>query len=118
PLIWQQPTHDCSSAATGSSVFDFNGDNKAEAVYSDEKYLRVYDGATGNVLWQTCNTTGTLIEYPVVADVDNDGQADIVVASNAYAYDCEGTKQSGIRVIQSQSKSWVRTRRVWNQHTY
>jgi hypothetical protein len=30
-----------------------------------------------------CNTTGTLWEYLVVADVDNDGQADIVVASNA-----------------------------------
>ncbi len=117
-LLWQSITQDCSSAATGSSVFDFNGDGKAEAVYSDELYLRVYDGATGNELWKTCNTTGTLIEYPVIADVDNDGQADIVVASNAYAFNCGGTKQSGIRVIQSKSKSWVRTRRVWNQHTY
>ncbi|MBK7579881.1 MAG: VCBS repeat-containing protein [Myxococcales bacterium] len=117
-LLWQSITQDCSSAATGSSVFDFNGDGKAEAVYSDEIYLRVYDGATGNELWKTCNTTGTLIEYPVVADVDNDGQADIVVASNAYAFNCGGTKQSGIRIIQSKSKSWVRTRRVWNQHTY
>ncbi|MEZ4223278.1 MAG: VCBS repeat-containing protein [Polyangiaceae bacterium] len=117
-LLWQKVTQDCSSAATGSSVFDFNGDGKAEAVYSDEIYLRVYDGATGNELWKTCNTTGTLIEYPVIADVDNDGQADIVVASNAYAFNCGGTKQSGIRVIQSKSKSWVRTRRVWNQHTY
>lgn len=117
-LLWQTPTQDCSSAATGSSVFDFNGDGKAEAVYSDEIKLQVYDGVTGGVLWSTCNTTGTLIEYPVVADVDNDGQADIVVASNAYAFSCEGTKQSGVRIIQSQSKSWVRTRRVWNQHTY
>ncbi|MBK9001627.1 MAG: VCBS repeat-containing protein [Myxococcales bacterium] len=117
-LLWQSVTQDCSSAATGSSVFDFNGDGKAEAVYSDEIYLRVYDGATGTELWKTCNTTGTLIEYPVIADVDNDGQADIVVASNAYAFNCGGTKQSGVRVIQSKSKSWVRTRRVWNQHTY
>jgi len=117
-LLWQKVTQDCSSAATGSSVFDFNGDGKAEAVYSDEINLRVYDGATGTELWKTCNTTGTLIEYPVIADVDNDGQADIVVASNAYAFNCGGTKQSGIRVIQSKSKKWVRTRRVWNQHTY
>ncbi len=117
-LLWQTVTQDCSSAATGSSVFDFNGDGKAEAVYSDELNLKVYDGATGTELWKTCNTTGTLIEYPVIADVDNDGQADIVVASNAYAFNCGGTKQSGIRVIQSKSKSWVRTRRVWNQHSY
>jgi hypothetical protein len=56
----------------------------------------------------------------VVADVDNDGQADIVVASNAYGITCpdDGSKQSGIRVFGSASNSWVRTRRVWNQHTY
>jgi len=50
--------------------------------------------------------------------VDNDGQADIVLASNAYALSCNGTKQAGIRILGSASGSWVRTRRVWNQHTY
>jgi len=55
-----------------------------------------------------------------VADVDNDGQADIVVASNAYGITCpdDGSKQSGIRVFSSKNGSWVRTRRVWNEHTY
>ncbi len=54
----------------------------------------------------------------MIADVDNDGQADIVIASNSYALTCNGTKQSGIRVLGSESGSWVRTRRIWNQHTY
>ncbi|MEZ4294457.1 MAG: VCBS repeat-containing protein [Polyangiaceae bacterium] len=119
--LWFKTTHDCSSAVTGSAVFDFNGDGKAEAVYSDEYRLYMYDGETGtNLLAPICNTTGTLWEYPVVADVDNDGQADIVVASNAYAITCpdDGSKQSGIRVFGSKNGSWVRTRRVWNQHTY
>ncbi len=119
--LWFQTTHDCSSAVTGSAVFDFNGDGKAEAVYSDEYRLYMYDGLTGeNLLTPICNTTGTLWEYPVVADVDNDGQADIVVASNAYGITCpdDGSKQSGIRVFSSKNGSWVRTRRVWNQHTY
>ena len=119
--LWFQTTHDCSSAVTGSAVFDFNGDGRAEAVYSDEYRLHMYDGLTGeNLLTPICNTTGTLWEYPVVADVDNDGQADIVVASNAYGITCpdNGTKQSGIRVFSSKNGSWVRTRRVWNQHTY
>jgi hypothetical protein len=98
-LSWIAQTHDCSSAQTGSSVFDFDGDGSAEVVYSDEWYLRIFEGATGKVLWQTCNTTGTLRELPVVADVDNDGQADIVVVSNAYsAITCENSKQSGVRV--------------------
>jgi hypothetical protein len=120
-LLWFKTTHDCSSAVTGSSVFDFNGDGKAEVVYSDEYHLWMYDGLTGNnLIPSTCNTTGTLYEYPVVADVDNDGQADIVVASNAYAITCpdDKSKQSGIRIFSSASKSWVRTRRIWNQHTY
>jgi hypothetical protein len=120
-ILWFKETHDCSSAVTGSSVFDFNGDGKAEVIYSDEYHLWMYDGATGtNLIPSTCNTTGTLWEYPLVADVDNDGQADIVVASNAYGITCpdDGTKQSGVRILGSASGSWVRTRRIWNQHTY
>ncbi len=126
-LLWATPTVDCSSAATGSSVFDFDGDGKAEVVYSDENYLRIYEGTTGKVLFETCNTTGTLIEYPVVADVDNDGHADIVVASNSYAnsspgYQCKeangAISQAGVRIFGDLAGSWVRTRRVWNQHAY
>jgi len=90
-------------------------------VYSDEFHLWMYDGQTGNnLIPKLCNTTGTLWEYPVIADVDNDGHADIVVASNGYAFTCpdNGSQQSGIQIYSSASNSWVRSRRVWNQHTY
>jgi hypothetical protein len=118
-FLWITQTHDCSSAQTGSSVFDFDGDGAAEVVYSDEWYLRIYAGTTGEVLWSTCNTTGTLRELPVVADVDNDGHADIVVVSNDYSsITCEGTKQSGVRIFGDELGLWVRTRRIWNQHHY
>jgi hypothetical protein len=118
-VLWFKQTQDCSSAVTGSSVFDFNGDGRAEVVYGDEIHLWMYDGQTGTqLIEETCNTSGTLWEYPVIADVDNDGQADIVIASNSYALSCNGTKQAGIRVLGSASGSWVRTRRIWNQHTY
>jgi hypothetical protein len=117
--LWFKTTKDCSSAVTGSSVFDFNGDGKAEVIYADEHNLWMYDGVTGtNLIQSTCNTNGTLWEYPLVADVDNDGQADIVVGSNAYGVSCNNTKQSGIRIFGSAKGSWVRTRRIWNQHTY
>jgi hypothetical protein len=126
PILWAQPTTDCSSASTGSSVFDFDGDGKAEVVYSDENHLRIYDGTNGNVLISLCNTTATLIEYPVIADVDNDGHADIVVVSNAYGSanpelacnDGVNNAQSGVRVFGDANGSWVRTRRVWNEHAY
>ena len=119
--LWLKQTKDCSSAATGSSVFDFEGDGVAEVVYSDEHYLRVYKGTDGAVLFQTCNTTGTLFEYPLVADVDNDGHADVIVVANNYSgITCpdDGSKQNGVRVFGDDEGKWVRTRRVWNQHPY
>ena len=127
-ILWSKVTTDCSSASTGSTVFDFDGDGRAEVVYSDELRLRIYEGATGKELASICNTTATLIEFPVVADVDNDGQADIVVVSNAYAQTCNetpadggapvATRQAGVRVFGPASGAWVRTRRVWNEHAY
>jgi hypothetical protein len=120
-LLWINPTFDCSSASTGSTVFDFDADGVAEVVYSDQLFLRVYDGPTGNVLFERCNTTATLIENPVVADVDNDGHADIVAVSNAYAMTCNdgmADRQAGVRVFSDPGGGWVRTRRVWNQHAY
>jgi hypothetical protein len=125
-ILWTASTTDCSSAATGSSIFDFNGDGIAEVLYSDEERLRVYAGPDGTIEWSTCNTTGTLEEFPLVADVDNDGHADIVVVSNAYAsgtaeYQCnDGTNiaQSGVRVFSDPNLTWVRTRDIWNEHAY
>ncbi len=119
-LLWTAVTRDCSSAQTGSSIFDFNGDGKAEVIYGDETSLRVYDGPTGNVLFSTCNTNGTLAEYPLVADVDNDGQADIIAVSNSYSgITCTGgVKTSGVRIFGDAAGNWVRTRRVWNEHGY
>ncbi len=118
-FLWIKQTKDCSSAATGSSVFDFDGDGSAEVLYGDEQRLRIYKGSDGAVLWDTCNTSGTLREFPLVADVDNDGHADIVAVSNSYSsINCDGTKQRGIRVFGDSEGNWVRTRRVWNQHAY
>ena len=51
------------------------GDNGACA---DETNLYVYDGM-GGVLLQVPRSSGTIVEYPVVADVDSDGSAEIIV---------------------------------------
>jgi hypothetical protein len=120
-VLWFKTTQDCSSAFTGSSVFDFDGNGKAEVVYADEQYMRIYDGTTGEILTQVCNTSGTLHEYPLVADVDGDSQADIVVTSNSYSdliCPMEQMKTQGVRVFGDTKGQWVRTRRVWNQHSY
>ncbi len=117
-ILWQAATQDHSSSATGSSVFDFEDDGFAEVVYNDETTLRVYDGSTGTVLFAAPNSSFTAYEYPVIADVDNDGNAEIIVSANDFVNTTGGELFHGIRVFSDAKDNWVRTRRVWNQHTY
>ena len=76
---WSQPSQDHSSARTGSSVFDFNADGRAEVVYGDECFVRVYDGRDGTVVFSQARFSSTWTENPIVADVDGDGSAELVV---------------------------------------
>jgi hypothetical protein len=81
-ILWSQPSQDGSSNVTGSSVFDFEGDGRAEAVYGDECFTRVYDGTTGQVLYSRYRTSCTWYENPVIVDVDGDFNAEIISYSN------------------------------------
>jgi VCBS repeat protein len=123
-LLWQSVTQDASSNRTGSSVFDFQGDGSAEVVYGDECYFRIYDGKTGATLFQDASTSATIHEYPVIADVDGDNNTEIVVVSNDTGggacpqYTAAEKPRHGVFVYGDAADSWVRTRRVWNQHAY
>ncbi|GAB4216245.1 MAG: VCBS repeat-containing protein [Sandaracinaceae bacterium] len=77
--VWSRPSQDLSSRRTGSSVFDFNADGRAEVVYGDECFVRVYDGRDGTVLFSQARFSSTWTENPIVADVDGDGSAEMVV---------------------------------------
>lgn len=109
-ILWAVDISDYSSHYTGSSVFDFEGDGAYEVVYRDEQYLRIYRGMDGEVLYELPMTSLTIFEYPVIADVDSDGNAEIVACAN-------GTI-SGIYVIGDANDTWVNTRKIWNQHAY
>ena len=81
-VLWFQRSQDQSSNVTGSSVFDFEGDGRAEVVYGDECFLRVYDGRTGDVLFSQSRSSCTWYENPVIADLDGDFNAEIVLGDN------------------------------------
>ena len=143
---WQAPTQDLSSSVTGSSVFDFQGDGVAEVVYNDECFLHIYDGRTGDdvLMSPRPNSSRTGFEYPIVVDVDGDGNSEIVVSANsdqavardrcptAYvsAFGLSSTAEldatypefsrgtHGVYVYGDASDRWVPTRRVWNQFSY
>ena len=129
-ILWKTENQDCSSRSTASSVFDFEGDGKAEVVYVDEENLFIYDGQTGKILFKSGSMladagnhrSNTRIEMPIVADVDNDNNAEIVMGSawlrrggdDLAIYD----KKTGLKIWKDARDNWVRTRRIWNQHSY
>ncbi|AKS41512.1 hypothetical protein [Wenzhouxiangella marina] len=117
--LWSTPIQDCSSAQSGAVAFDFLGNGRAELVHADETEFAVFDGSTGFKVLAACNTNGTLWESPVIADVDADGSADIVVPSNNYSsLTCAGQKNTGVRVFSSTTGSWAASPTSWNQHSF
>lgn len=116
-ILWTLPIQDRSSSATSSSAVDLEGDGKTEILMNDESYFRIVSGEDGKELFRFPKSSGTLREYPVVSDVDNDGSLDIIVVGN-YSTGYTPYANHGVSVISSQSRSWVNTRKIWNQHNY
>lgn len=81
-ILWSRATQDISSNVSGSSVFDFEADGKAEVIYADECFTRVYSGGDGHVVFSRYRSSCTWLENPIVADVDGDFRAELVVPSN------------------------------------
>ncbi len=119
---WTRSTIDASSMVTGSSVFDFNGDGAAEVIYNDECRFRIYSGLDGSELFAEWSESRTRTEYPIVADIDNDGNAEIVFAASNESGFCEEPGapdfKNGVQVWGDLDDRWVSARRVWNQHAY
>ena len=120
---WTSPIEDVSSNSTGSSAFDFNGDGICEVIQGDECYLRVYDGEDGDVLFEADNPSPTIHEYSVVADVDGDGSTEMVVVAGdveaaTSCLDPGYAPRRGVFAYRDVDDRWVRTRPVWNSHTY
>ncbi len=119
---WMSGTEDDSSRVTGSSVFDFNGDGAAEVIYNDECRFRVYDGLNGEIWFSEPSESRTRVEYPVIADVDNDGNAEIVFCTTTESGFCsqnlDNQYNAGVEVWGDAGDFWVSARRIWNQHSY
>lgn len=124
---WSVPSEDSSTGSVGSTVFDFDADGSAEVLYNDECHLRILSGVDGSVLWYASSTSLTAVELPVVADVDADGNAEVVSVSNSAGGGAIGCSSRslpfsgatrGIRVFRDRLDNWVPTRTIWNQHTY
>lgn len=111
-LIFSLPTSD-NSGFTGVTMFDFDQDGKQELIYRDETSLRLIQGETGIVVDSIQLFSSTSLESPVIADIDNDGQTEILIVGTM-----SGEEESRIYCFESASTPWAPARSVWNQYAY
>lgn len=111
--VWSSTMQDNSGLA-GCSGYDVNGDGAYEVLFADELALRIYDGATGTILYEDNNhDSQTLWEYPVIADIDHDGSAEIAVASNQYHGGA-----LGVTVFGHDGDGWPESGPTWGTHDF
>lgn len=123
-LKWST-THTDGSGCTGATLFDFNQDRINEIVYRDQTQLRIFDG-DGQVLpGATFNDvrSATLREFPIIADIDGDGQAEIIVTgwdgvANTVGSIPASTQNGYLRMFKTNGSPWAPARKVWNQYAY
>ena len=125
---WFSANQDNSSAATGSSVFDSQGDGAAEVLYQDACKLHVYDGRTGQSQFEEHNSSGTVHEHPLVVDVDGDSSAEFLAVANRSEdfldVSCqqaspEFVPRHGVFAYGAEGQTWVPTRQILGtQHTH
>ncbi|MCM3869899.1 MAG: putative Ig domain-containing protein [Pyrinomonadaceae bacterium] len=104
--------------APPTPAFDFDGDGAAELVYQSAQKLIILNGRNGQTLYEIgVGRNGTTSSVsPAIADVDNDGVAEIVV--NGTSIPDGSPVRTGVLVLGDTSGNWRNARRIWNQWLY
>lgn len=129
-VLWTLTSQDETTGTVGASAYDFDADGADDIAYSDECRVTILSGRDGTPRWVASNPSLTLFEYPVVADVDADGEAELAVVGNRRYFEqigelgCPGRldpwmgANGGLRVYGDTLDAWGPTRATWDQHTY
>ena len=112
--LWSASVDDSSGLASCSG-YDVDGDGIYEVLFADQNTFHIFDGGTGVLRYsQGGHASGTLWEYPSVADVDGDGSAEIVIGSNNYGFSGWG----GITVFGHAGGGWMKSGSTWHTHDF
>ena len=115
--VWLYP-HNDTSGQTGLTLFDFNQDGIMEIVYRDSENIRIINGNSTSPynLYSRRLAAGTGVEYPIIADINGDGSAEIV-ATGLLDQSANLPGNGGLYVFGSPN-NWSPARPVWNQYMY
>ena len=105
--LWSAPIQDTSNGI-GASAFRFLPTGPMTTLIADELSLFALDHI-GTILTSAPRPSVTIHTYPVVADVDNDGSAELLVGDESNHI---------VQVYGPKTGDWQGARRIWNQHTY
>lgn len=107
---------DSTSGVTSSCAFDFEYDGCPEIVYSDETSWYILDGSSDTIHSAISLSSFTTFEMPVVADIDTDGRAEVVVPACDNPDNRPAGTDHGIFVYCN--IWWPHARCIWNEHPY
>jgi hypothetical protein len=116
-LLWGFGT-DEDSYSNSITSFDFNQDGLLELMICDQSTVRIVNGSgyshiTGNdtiplyVMSSFPFSEITIMQYPIIVDVDADGNAEIVSVGS-----------DKLNIFESARSPWAPARKVWNQYMY
>jgi hypothetical protein len=120
---WKLSTTD-ASGMTGLTLYDFNNDGIKEIVYRDMTKLRILNGVADNkepVLAgagaEFSVLSFTSLEFPVIADLNGDGSANILVTGRSSG-NANIPSNQRLYAFESASTPWTSAQKVWNQVNY
>lgn len=111
---WVGPTVMDVSGWSMPMAYDFNDDGISEIVHHDEKNWYIIDGQSGNILYSQPFLHATLIDTPVVANIDSDDYTEILV------FGCVGYGFAGDNILKAYEckNECPLSRAIWNQYSY
>ncbi|GEM_PF-1219289 len=118
--------HNDRSSNTGFTMFDFDNDGKMEICYRDEQTLRIIKAAkpyiehtetdTTIILLRTPIKSYTGFELPIIADINNDASAEMVVLGHPTT--TNGQYHGWLFAVGAAKDKFAPAWPVWNQFMY
>ncbi len=109
PRLWTVDTDRTGSASMAPTLFDFTGDGLLDVAYAGELTFLLVDGATGEVLFEDSRRCSTADRgQPIIADLDGDGSAELLVGTGP----CDDDP-GGVKAYTSRDRAWRTDARLW-----
>lgn len=111
-LMWSVPLNE-HAGTQGIAAFDLNEDGAAELIVGGSSHFMIVTNVGGApvTVWSLPAFNATWTEYPVVADINGDGHAEIL-------FRAWWNNQGFVRAYRNVNSNWPATRAIWNQYAY